>query len=109
MQTIVETSAYLNAALDAGVSADERQAIVDYLAANPAAGDLMQGCGGARKLRWRKRGTGESGGYRIITFYGGDDIPVFLLTLFAKGEKVSLSKAEQNGLATLTKRLRDHY
>lgn len=109
MQTIVETSAYLSAAQDAGVSADERQAIVDHLAAHPAAGDVMQGCGGARKLRWRKRGTGKSGGYRIITFYGGGDIPVFLLTLFAKGEKVSLSKAEQNGLATLTKRLRDHY
>ena len=30
---------------------DELQAVVDIIAANPEAGDIMPGCGGARKLR----------------------------------------------------------
>jgi hypothetical protein len=38
----------------------------------------------------------------VVTFYGGDDIPVFLLNVFAKNEKTNLSKAEPNELkATL--------
>ena len=67
----------------------------------------MRGCGGARKLRVRKPGTGKSGGYWVISYYGGDDVPVFLLTVFGKGEKDNLTKAERNALAGLTKRLRD--
>lgn len=30
--------------------------------------------------------------------YGGDDLPVFLLNVFEKGDRVSLSKAEINAL-----------
>lgn len=42
------------------------------------------------------RGKGKSGGYRIITYYGGADIPVFLLNIFSKGERIDLSQAEVN-------------
>ncbi|MGH6917800.1 MAG: type II toxin-antitoxin system RelE/ParE family toxin [Geminicoccaceae bacterium] len=55
------------------------------------------------------RGKGKSGGYRVITFYSGGDFPVFLLTVFAKGERADLSKAERNALAQLTKVLVDSY
>lgn len=107
MHTVIETNAYLAAAKDAGMSADEQAAVVDTLAANPQAGDVMPGCGGARKLRVAKPGTGKSGGYRVITYFGGDDVPVFLLTVFGKNEKANLAKAERNMLATMTKKLAD--
>jgi len=32
----------------------------------------------------------------VITFYSGQDIPVFLLNVFAKGDRVDLSQAERN-------------
>jgi hypothetical protein len=32
-------------------------------------------------------GGGKSGGYRGVTFYSGINIPVFLITVFGKGEK----------------------
>ena len=107
MHTVIETNAYLAAARDAGLGPDELAAIVDILAASALAGEIMPGCGGARKLRVAKPGTGKSGGYRVITYFAGDDVPVFLLTVFGKTEKVSLTKAERNALATLTKRLKD--
>jgi hypothetical protein len=107
VHTVIETNAYLAAARDAGLGPDELAAIVEILAANPLAGEIMPGCGGARKLRVARPGTGKSGGYRVITYFAGDDVPVFLLTVFGKTEKVSLSKAERNALATLTKRLKD--
>jgi hypothetical protein len=43
----------------------------------------------------------------VISYYAGDDVPVFLLTVFGKGEKDNLTRAERNALAGLTKRLKD--
>ena len=67
------------------------------------AGDVVQGSGGCRKLRWAGRGKGKSGGYRTITFYSGAMMPVYLLTVFGKGEKANLSDAECNALRALTR------
>ena len=67
MQSVIETNAYLAAAKDAGMSAEEQQMVVDLIAANPEVGEIMPGCGGARKLRVARPGGGKSGGYRVIT------------------------------------------
>lgn len=61
--------------------------LINYLAANPTAGDVIAGTGGARKLRWKLPARGKSGGVRVITFYSGTDLPVFLLACFAKKEE----------------------
>jgi hypothetical protein len=94
MQTVVETPDYLRDAKAAGVGDDQRRFIVDTVAANPRAGDLIVGSGGARKIRFAAPGRGKSGGYRVVTYYGGGDLPVFLLNVFKKGDRVNLSKAE---------------
>ena len=49
-------------------------------------------------MRFARPGGGKSGGYRVITFYSGVDIPVFLLSLFAKNEKTDLTPKERNAL-----------
>jgi hypothetical protein len=79
----------------------ERKALIDYLAAHPRSGDLVEGTGGIRKLRWARSGRGKSGGVRVIYYYYDEHIPLFLLTLFAKNEKANLSKGERNELAKL--------
>lgn len=109
MHTVAETHDYLIAAKDAGMTADERDDVAALIGVDPTAGAIMPGCGGARKLRYAKPGKGKSGGYRIITYFGGDDIPVFLITVFGKGEKDNLTQAERNEVAKLCKRLRDTY
>jgi hypothetical protein len=83
----------------------ERADIVTLIAQSPDAGEVIPGTGGCRKLRIPGRGKGKSGGYRLITFYTGAGLPVFLLALFGKGERSDLSTAERNGLAKLTKAL----
>src|SRR5713226_1679751 len=94
MHAVCETHAFRRAAANAGMTEEEIFALITYLADNPTAGDVMPGTGGCRKLRWAGRGKGKSGGYRTITFYSGDVMPVYLLTVFGKGEKSNLSKAE---------------
>lgn len=73
------------------------------------AGVEIAGTGGCRKFRLAGRGKGKRGGYRVVTFYSGIDIPVILITVFAKGEKDNLTKRERNGLAHLTKELVESY
>lgn len=88
---------------------DEQQAVVNLIAANRQAGDIMPGCGGARTLRVARPGGGKSGAHRVITYFGGDDMPTFLITVFGKDEKTNLTKAERNSLALLTKTLADSF
>lgn len=107
MHAVIETRAYLSAADAAGMTDEERTEVVNTIAANPEVGTIMPGCGGARKLRVAKPGRGKSGGYRVITYFAGTEKPVFLLTVFGKGEKDSLTMGERNALAALTKTLTD--
>ena len=108
MQTIVELPEFLRRS-DKLLSHSERTSIINYLAAHPAAGDIMQGTGGIRKLRWSAQGKGKSGGVRVIYYYHNESMPLFLLTLFGKGEKANLSQAERNDLAKFTALLVKHY
>jgi hypothetical protein len=104
MQTIAETSEYLRRAGKL-LSDDERRDVLAYLAEHPRAGDLMEGTGGVRKLRWSRGGRGKSGGARVIYYFHSEAIPLYLLTLFAKNERSNLSKAERNELAELVRLL----
>lgn len=79
----------------------ERQDIVNYVAAFPKAGDLIQGTGGVRKLRWRRGGAGKSGGVRVIYYFHSERMPLYLLTVFAKNERADLNQAERNVLVKL--------
>lgn len=100
METVIETSAYLSAAAEAGMSQGEMTAAVDMLSANPLAGEVMVATGGCRKVRLAGKGKGKSGGYRLVTFYRSAK-GVYLLTVFSKGDRANLTKAERNALKSL--------
>lgn len=100
--TVAETAAYL-AAASGLLDEEERTKVVVFLAENPTAGDLMEGTGGVRKLRWARKGSGKSGGVRVIYYYHSVRIPLYLLTVFGKNQKANLTKSERNSLAKLVK------
>lgn len=104
MQTVAELSEFIRTA-DKLLSLAERQDLIRYLASHPKAADLMEGTGGVRKLGWRRGDHGKSGGVRVIYYVYDEHMPLYLLTLFAKGDCASLSKAERNELAALTEAL----
>ena len=83
----------------------EKTELIDYLAEHPNAGALMRGTGGIRKLRWAQTGGGKSGGVRVIYYFHSDEMPLYLLTLFAKNERANLSQQERNDLAKAVKEL----
>lgn len=106
--SVVETPEFLSATRKL-MDDEGRAALVNYLAHNPTAGDLIQGTGGVRKLQWRLEGRGKRGGARVIYFYHNADLPLFLLTAFAKNVRADLSQADRNEFRRLTKLLVESY
>ncbi len=98
MQTVVETHHYF-ARAEKLLSENERNDLINYLAAYPLRGDILAGTGGIRKVRFAKGGRGKSGGVRVIYYYHSRERPIYLLEIFAKNEKSSLTAAERNALA----------
>lgn len=89
-------------------AADRHEAVL-AVAKNPHIGDLLEGTGGVRKFRISGRGFGKSGGFRIIAYYGGVDVPVFLLAALSKGERANLSKAERSELKSIVATIAEDY
>lgn len=106
LQTVVETPEFLRRA-KAIMPDAERVELVNYLAANPEVGVSLGG--GLRKARIARAGSGKSGGYRTLHVFGGQHMPLFLLTVFAKNEKDNLSRKEQAELVELSKALLAYY
>jgi hypothetical protein len=109
MHAVALTHVFVRAAKQTGMAEGEIDSLIDYLAEDPTAGVEIAGTGGCRKLRFAGRGRGKSGGYRIVTFYTGENFPVFVLTVFSKGERANLSKSECNSLRAMTKAIVAEY
>jgi hypothetical protein len=106
--TVIETDAYLAKARRI-LGDDEREEIVTTLAGKPLSGDVIRGGGGVRKVRFAARGKGKSGGVRVVYYYHSEHIPLFLLTVFSKGERSDMSDREVNQLAFVVKAIAKAY
>lgn len=82
------------------------------LLADPKAGDVMQGTGGVRKMRFAFEHRGKSGGVRVIYVDFEVYEKIYLLTAYTKNEKDDLTKKERSEIKqlieVLEQQLRDH-
>ena len=105
--TVVETPEFQRRARSL-MAEEERLALIDFVARNPATGVSLGG--GVRKFRFAREGAGKSGGYRVIHFFNSEDcMPIFLLTVFAKNEKASLTPTETQAVKVLGELLSQTY
>jgi hypothetical protein len=98
MHTVVETNHYAARAARV-LSPEEQDRVIGAIAANPLRGVVMRDTGGVRKLRVALQGRGKSGGARVIYYYHDPRTPIFMLDVFAKNQRVSLTRAERNEMA----------
>ena len=96
--TVAETHSFVRAAARIW-SEVELAALVDHLAHNPEDGDIIQGTGGVRKLRWVKADVGKRGGARVIYFYYQVNCPLYLLLAYAKAQATDLTADEKKAVA----------
>jgi len=71
------------------------------LAAHPQMGDVIQGTGGLRKVRWAVDGGGKRGGVRVIYFHVVARSQIRLLLIYRKGVKDDLTASEKKTLRKL--------
>ena len=70
--------------------------LITYLAIHPESGDIMPHTGGFRKLRWKREGTGKSGGARVIYYFYNENNPLSLVLIYAKSKQEALTKEQQH-------------
>ncbi|MDO8370180.1 MAG: hypothetical protein Q7S71_05705 [Candidatus Nitrotoga sp.] len=76
---------------------------------NSEAGDMIEGTGGLRKVRYadEKRGKGKRGGLRVIYYWWQPGKQFWLFTVYNKDEMDDLTAAQRKTLKELLKQESD--
>ena len=85
----------------------EREAFVEFIAANPEVGNVIPETGGVRKIRWARAGTGKRGGARVVYFYHDPNRPLYLLMVYAKAQRENLTADEKQAVRKLAALLKN--
>ncbi len=84
MNTVSETPIFQKYAEEVW-SESERSEFINWIAANPYAGDVVPGSGGCRKVRWTRQGMGKRGGARVI-YFNEIEGRIWLLIVYSKSK-----------------------
>lgn len=85
------------------LSDEDYRHLQQELLCDPKAGAVIPGCGGIRKLRWRRQGSGKRGGIRVIYYYIAADGCIFMLLAYSKRQVDDLTSQQKKILANLVK------
>jgi len=93
MRTVIETPTFQKQA-EKIWSETERLEFIDWIAANPLAGDVIPGADGARKVRWGRAGSGKRSGVRVVYFNLTEQGVVVLVLMYAKADQANISPGD---------------
>ncbi|MCP4699710.1 MAG: hypothetical protein GY862_23095 [Gammaproteobacteria bacterium] len=99
---IIEFPAFTRAITEL-LSDDEYAELQQVLACRPDMGDLIPGCKGLRKLRWKQAGKGKRGGIRVIYYWVTAQGQILMLLAYPKNKQNDLSEAQKRILVKLLK------
>lgn len=70
---------------------------------NPETGDVIEGTGGLRKMRFAdpRRGKGKRGGLRVIYYWWQGGLQFWLFTVYDKDEMVDLNAKERKAIKSM--------
>ncbi|RLW57424.1 MAG: hypothetical protein B6D75_17715 [gamma proteobacterium symbiont of Stewartia floridana] len=100
---IIETSVFTKLIKEL-LEDDEYRELQEALVNRPDLGDLIRGTGGIRKVRWNLKGTGKSGGVRVIYYWVVDDHHIRMLYVYPKGKQANLTKEQVAQLKAIVER-----
>ena len=90
----IETPEFIKK-FDKLASIDEMLVLQEELFGNPFRGKIVQGTGGARKIRLGIRGPGKSGGARVIYYFVDLRGEIWFLDVYSKSEREDISESEK--------------
>jgi len=89
--------------IDSLANQEEFIQLQDELIDNPFKGKIVQGTGGARKVRMRIKGSGKSGGARVIYYFYDKRGEIWFLDMYLKNEKADLYEFDKKKLFNFIK------
>lgn len=95
--------------LDLIMSREEVARLIDWLALNPTNGDIVQGTNGVRKMRWAYGAKGKRSGLRVIYYFRDLNMPIYVIAIYKKGEKLNISEGEKQYIRWLVDELVEEY
>ncbi|MBS7350488.1 MAG: DNA-binding protein [Comamonas sp.] len=95
MLTVIEHPTFQRQAASIWSTA-ELHAFIDWIAANPLAGEVIPGAQGARKVRWAVQGRGKRGGARVIYFNYTEQGTLELFAIYTKAERENMPASSIN-------------
>lgn len=57
-------------------------------------------------MRLARKGGGKSGGYRVIYFFATDEIPIILISVYAKNNQENLTDKQRNMLYAMAQEIK---
>ena len=106
--TFVEVPSFTKAWKKLGLDEKDRRALQIIIMSAPDA-PIVKGTGGLRKIRFAsdRWGSGKRSGARVCYVYVTEFSVVFLLSIYMKKDKDSLTAAEKQSIKKLIQELRD--
>lgn len=100
MITVVQLPAFLKLVDDFFPVKDDLDELINFLAANPDAGDVVPGTNGCRKIRWqaKAKGSGKRSGYRIYFEFKSELEEIWIHTALAKDKQEDLTMKQKKNL-----------
>lgn len=90
-----------------GLGDKELQELERALLENPKLGDVIEGTGGARKMRFQLVGRGKSGGGRVIYLDVFEKENLYLLFAYPKNVQENLSAEQKKTIRKMIEAIRE--
>lgn len=86
-------------------SCEEMDSFISHLAYHPDGGLVIPGTGGIRKIRWPAKSQGKRSGARVIYYFRDLNMPLYLLAVYTKGEKIDVTSKEKKEMQRMVESL----
>lgn len=98
--TLVEMDEY-SVEAEQWLNEDEHDRLKEFLAFHPEIGEVIAGTNAVRLLRWPIKRSLRGPNYRIMYFFWDLNMPLYLLAIYRKGERIDLSEGRRQQLADM--------
>ena len=105
-RTFIETTWFTKRWQEIGFDDEALRSLQIMIMQNPGSGRIISGTGGVRKLRFAFLGRGKSGSVRVCYVDFARYETVYLLTVYRKSDRESLSAEEKSILRQLVNELK---
>lgn len=89
-----------------GLNDEDLKELENELLDNPQTGDVIQGTGGARKMRIQLYGQGKRGGARVIYVDIFEKERLYLLFAYPKNIQENLTSEQKKAIKTMIERIK---